>query len=174
MQKDACFFLGKIVKKYSFKGELLVKLDSEDPEIYEQMESVFVELHHNLIPFFITHAQLHKTQLLRIKFEDVDSEQEADTLVGASLYLPLEVLPKRTGNAFYYHEVIGFTVIDTSHGKLGPITRINENPAQALFEVNYKGRTVLIPITDAFLKTVDRAQKTITLTLPDGLLDLYV
>ncbi|MEM9680019.1 MAG: 16S rRNA processing protein RimM, partial [Bacteroidota bacterium] len=92
MKKDDCFFLGKIVKKYSFKGELLAKLDTDEPELYDHLDAIFIDLRGKLIPFFIEHSQLHKSDLLRIKFEDVDSEADADMLLKSDLYLPLELL----------------------------------------------------------------------------------
>lgn len=174
MQKENCFYLGKIVKKYSFKGELLVKLDSDDPEIYTEMESVFVEQGKNLIPFFIESSSLHKSELLRIKFEDVDSEEDADALIKAKLFLPLTMLPELTGNQFYYHEVIGFTVKDVNFGVVGIITGVNDATSQALFEINHNQKEVLIPINDDFIQTVDRDTKTITTKVPEGLIDIYL
>lgn len=174
MQKEECFYLGKIVKKYSFKGELLVKLDTDEPEEFLNMESVFVEQHKNLIPFFIEDSSLHKSSLLRVKFEEVKNEEDANALLNTELYLPLTRLPKLTGNKFYYHEIIGFTAKDVSFGEIGKITGVNDTTSQALFEVEKNGKQILIPINDAFIKEVNHKEKIMLLDVPEGLIELYL
>ncbi len=174
MLKEDCFYVGKIVKKYSFKGELLIKLDSDDPEIYEDMDSVFVDLRNNLVPFFIESSQLHKSELLRVKFEDVETEQDADALLKCDIYLPLEFLPKLDDDKFYFHEIIGFEVEDINFGKVGIVKSINDSTAQALFEIDRDGIEILIPMNDDFIKKVDKKNKTILLETPEGLIDLYL
>lgn len=174
MRKDECFYLGKIVSKYSFRGEVLVKLDTDEPEIYEGMESVFVELGKNLVPFFIEKCRLHKSSLLRISFEDIKSEVDADGLLGTKLYLPLSLLPKLPDDQFYYHEVIGFKMIDEVHGDIGIIESINDSSSQVLFEVKKEGKELLIPVSDDIIKKVDKKNATIYVTTPEGLVDLYL
>ena len=174
MQIKDCFYLGKIVKKYSFKGELLVKLDTDEPEIFKNLESVFISLRNNLIPFFVDSCKLHKSQLLRIKFEDVDSEEDADALLKSDLYLPLSILPTLSGNKFYYHEVTGFTIIDENFGEVGVIDNINDTGAQELFVIDRDGTEILIPVNDEFIKKVDRDKKQILVKTPEGLIDLYL
>ena len=174
MKKEDCFFLGKIVKKYSFKGEILVKLDTDEPEIYDGLESVFIDLKGNLIPFFIENAQLHKSELLRIRFEDVNTEEDADAILKSNLYLPLEFLPKLEGDKFYFHEIIGFTAKDINFGDIGIITGVNDSTAQALFEIDRDGTEILIPMNDHFIKKVDKENKVILVETPEGLIDLYL
>lgn len=174
MQKEDCFYLGKIVKKYSFKGEVLIKLDTDDPEIYTQMESVFVDFSDTLIPFFIESSSLHKSSLLRVQFEDVDSEAKADEIVGLDLYLPLSLLPKLNDDQFYYHEIIGFVAEDLQFGVIGTITGVNDSTAQALFEIENQGKTILIPVNDDFIRKIDKAQQKIIFQTPEGLIDLYL
>jgi len=174
MQKEDCFYLGKIVKKYSFKGELLVKLDTDDPSIYTKMESVFIDKNKNLIPFFIERSSLHKSTLLRVKFEDIDSEEDANKLLKSELYLPLEFLPQLTGNKFYYHEIFGFEAEDLSFGLIGIIKGVNDSTNQAILEIDRNGSEILIPLIDDFIKSVDRAQKKIILEVPEGLIDIYL
>ncbi len=175
MRKEECFYLGKIVSKYSFKGEVLVKLDTDEPEIYENMESVFVRLSAgNLVPFFIRRCRLHKSNLLRVDFEEVVNEADADRIMGSELYLPLTALPKLSGNRFYFHEVIGYSVIDSIHGEIGSILAINDLTSQALFEIEKDGKQLLIPINDEIITKVDRDNKIIYVTSPDGLIELYL
>lgn len=173
MRKEECFYLGKIVSKFSFKGEVLIKLDTDEPELYNELESVFLALGRDLVPFFIQKSSFHKDSLLRVKFEDVDSELDAENLMKTELYLPLSFLPELSGNKFYYHEVVGYTMEDVNEGVVGMITGINENAAQDLFEVESDGNEFLIPINDEFLKEVNRKEKKIIVDTPEGLLDLY-
>jgi 16S rRNA processing protein RimM len=174
MKKEDCFYLGRIVKKYSFKGELLAKLDTDQPELYEHLDAMFIQVRNNLIPFFIESSQLHKSDLLRIKFEEVDTEADAESLMKSELYLPLELLPKLEGDKFYFHEVIGFKINDINLGAIGIIKGINDSTAQALFEVDKDGVEVLIPMNDEFIVKVNREEKTILVKTPEGLIDLYL
>jgi 16S rRNA processing protein RimM len=111
MRKEDCFYLGKIAKKFSFKGEVLAYLDTDEPQLYQNLESVFVELNKTLVPFFIESSSLHKEKFLRVRFEDIQNEEDADEIMGSEIYLPLSMLPKLEGTQFYFHEVIGFDVI---------------------------------------------------------------
>ena len=174
MKKEECFYLGKIVSKFSFKGEVLIKLDTDEPETYLEMESVFVEYGNNLVPFFIEKSSLHKSDLLRVKFEDVGAEADADDIMKCDIYLPLSMLPELDDDQFYFHEIIGFSVEDENHGDIGILTGINDNTAQALFEIEKNGKQILIPMNDRFLQKVDKKKKIVYVTTPDGLIDLYL
>lgn len=151
-----------------------MKIDADEPEIYENMESVFVSLGNNLVPFFIDRCRLHKSALLRIDFEEVKDESAADRIIGAALYLPLTLLPKLSGNKFYYHEVIGFTLMDAIHGDIGIIESVNDSASQVLFEAKKGEKELLIPVTDEIITKVDRESKTIHVSTPEGLVELYL
>jgi 16S rRNA processing protein RimM len=174
MKKEDCFYLGKIVKKYSFKGEVLLKLDTDQPELYEYLDALFLDINNSLIPYFIEKSQLHKSNLLRLKFEDVSTEIDAEQLLKKEVYLPLALLPKLEGNAFYYHEIIGFHIVDENFGSVGLISGVNDSSAQVLFEIDRNGIEILIPLNDDIISSIDRTNKTVTVNTPPGLIELYL
>lgn len=174
MRVEDCFFVGTVVSKYSFKGEVLLKLDTDEPEKYQSIESLFLAQNNTLIPYFVVKSSMHKPGLLRLKLEDISSEEDANLLLKAKAYLPLSELPPLSGNTFYYHEVIGYAVEDKNLGKLGNVIRVNEHTAQATLEVDIDGKTALIPIVDDIILQVDRNAKTLHVNTPPGLIDLYI
>ena len=172
MNKEDCFYLGIIARKHSYKGEIVIVVDSDEPELYANIDAVFVDYNNKLIPFFVENILLQKGNQLRIKFEDIDSEEEAADILKRDTYLPLDILPKLEGDKFYYHEVIGFTIEDVNYGKVGIITSINDNTAQALFVIKTETKEILIPLIDEFIKKVDRDNKVVIVETPEGLIQM--
>ena len=172
MKKEDCFYLGKIVKKYSFKGEIVLKLDTDEPDIYENLDAVFLDLGGKLLPFFIEESLLQKGNQLRIRFEDVNNETEANAILKTDVYLPLNLLPKLTGDQFYFHEIIGFILEDINYGKVGKIISINDKTSQDLFVIEKDGHEILIPMIDDFIRKIDRKNKKVIVETPEGLIEM--
>ena len=168
------YYLGKITKKYSFKGEVLLKIDTDEPDHYKKIKSLFIYQKDKLTLHKIEVVRFHKEKVLRIKFNDINSEQEANSIINCEIYLPLNSLPNLSGNKFYYHDVINYLVIDDKFGEIGKIKNIKENISQDLFVIDHKNSDVLIPIHDEFISKVDRYKKQIIVKTPEGLIDLYI
>ena len=172
MLPEDFYYLGKITKVFGLKGEVVVCLDTDEPEKYHQMESVFLLIGEEPVPFLVESVKVKNRSQLIVKFRDIASE-EAGSYVDTVLCLPLSSLPPLEGNKFYYHEIIGFQMTDEKAGPIGVCEEVLEYPHQALFRIVSGEREVLVPIVDAFIRQVDRISRTIHLSLPEGLLEIY-
>ena len=173
MKKEDCFYLGKVVKTHGLKGEVTMKIDADDPTAYLEMKHFFLEINKVLTPFFVDKITSSGDKFF-VAVQDIKTIETAQNLVGKAVYLPLEMLPKLSGKQFYYHEIVGFTVFDTVKGELGPITEVLEYPTQAILQIMKDKKEVLIPILDHVIQKVDRDSKILTITAPEGLIDMYL
>jgi 16S rRNA processing protein RimM len=173
MDKNDCFNLGYISKTVGNKGELLLIFDVDDVKRYKKLESVFVELNKELVPFFITSIELRGNGA-KVSFDGINTTDRAEQLTRNSLYLPLSYLPPLKGKKFYFHEVLGFSAKDKIYGDIGTVMNILDYPTQALFQIK-KGETeILIPVKEEFIINIDRAAKVVELNAPEGLIDIYL
>lgn len=175
MNIEDCFEAGIIGKPHGFKGQVNISLDADQPDIYYNIEAILVERFGDLIPYIIEKS-LVKGNKWVVKFEGIDTEEAARSLTGSKVYLPDDLLPALNDDQFYFHEVIGYTVIDKVKGEIGTIQDVYSNGPQNLFSVLYTNgiSEILIPISDELIEKLDKPNNTIYVICPEGLIDIYI
>lgn len=166
------FELGKALKPHGLKGEVAIKLDVDEPHRYAELDMVWVERQGTLVPYAIQSISIRPKSTV-VTLEGVDDIEAAQSIAGSTLLLPLAALPPLKGLKFYYHEVVGFALVDDQFGALGTITTVLDLPGNPLFKTEKDGVEGLFPIQDQTLVDVDRATRTITVHMPEGLPSLY-
>jgi 16S rRNA processing protein RimM len=175
MNKEDFYELGYIAKVHGTRGEVLVEIDTDHPQHYKNLKSLFLEHPNGQVePYFIEKIQIRATQKTAIiKFEEVSNEKDAFALRGNRILLPLDKLPILGEGHFYYHEIIGFKVVDENEGVVGTASGVYELPNNVLLAIDHDGIEVLMPLLDPFLSKVDKLNKVIHVKMPEGLVDVY-
>lgn len=172
MRKEDCYFLGKITRKHGLSGQVVLKLDTDQPEFYNKMESIFIEINGLLVPFFIETQKWQKNISKLITLKNA-TEKTVEQILGKDVYMPLSTLPKLEGNQFYYHEVIDFEILDENENSFGKIQSVNDNTPQHYFILDFKGQEIVVPVIKDWILSVDRESKKIKMQLPEGLLEVF-
>lgn len=171
--KDSYFSLGRFLKTHGYKGELVLLLDSDSPEEYTDLNTIFVDMDGSLVPWFIETIGI-KEDLATVKLEDISGPDQAKDFIKRDVYLPLEKLGDLKGKDFYFHEIIGFEVKDKAHGNIGKVEEILDRPEQEIIRIVSGKKEILIPLTDQMISKIDRRKKILHLDTPEGLIDLYL
>jgi 16S rRNA processing protein RimM len=173
--KDDCYQVGHITKTHGVSGELVLFLDVDSASEYADLDSVLLEVKGELVPYFIESIAIVKGSRAIIAFEDIDTIEQAERLINCGAFLPLENLEPITDETrFYFHEIVGYQVVDAAEGELGIVRGVYAMNAQDLIAMDYQDKEILIPINSEIVRTVDRANKKINVALPEGLLAIYM
>ncbi|KMQ71205.1 ribosome maturation factor RimM [Chryseobacterium koreense] len=173
MKKEDSYFLGKITRRHGLQGNVFLKLDTDQPEMYRKLDSIFIEINGLLVPFFIAKQSWSKNDTLIISFKNA-TEPLVDQTIGRDVYLPLSTLPKLSGNKFYYHEVVGFEIREEDGKSCGTIVSVNDQTAQHYFILDLAGKEIIIPLIKDWILEVNREEKFIKMALPEGLMDVFL
>lgn len=168
---DAYYKIGFIMKPHGLKGEVTIALEPDAPDGLDTIKTIFVEFGQKRLPYFVEAISLKGNRAF-LKLEDVDTPEKAREISKSSLYLPKSSRPKSGRGSFYDDEIIGFEVIDTQLGTLGRVSEIVRAGANRLLAVKEDEREILIPLNGPFVDSVNKGKKKISVTLPEGFLDI--
>ena len=171
MDSQDCIYLGKILKPFSYKGELKIYIEDFYIDQIKELDSFLLKIQGSYIPFTIKAITKNKSNIFRIILDGIDSENLAKKLADVEIYaennlIKREVLEKKNNYIFIDY------VIYNNNSIIGKIIDIIENENQDLFEVVFNEKRILIPLVDEFVVNIDNDNKKIIMNLPEGLTDL--
>ena len=161
--------IGVIGKAHGVKGELSIQIDDD---IFDRVDAEYLVLKLDgiFVPFFMEEYRFKSDSVALVKFEGVDTQERARELTGVEVYFPRELAEQDENAELSYSALVGYTLIDDNSGNpVGTIVYVDEQTINIMFELE-DGR--LIPASEELIVDVDQQARTITLDIPEGILDL--
>jgi 16S rRNA processing protein RimM len=163
--------VGFVMRSHGLKGEVTISLDVDASVDWQNLESIFIEKNSQLVPYFIEAISVRNDKAF-VKFDEVNTPEQAALLKGGSLYLPKESRPKLAKGAFYDEDVIGFEVFDDVHGPLGFVEVVEHAGPNRFLILSYIQKEIMIPVNGPFITSINKSKKKINVSLPEGFLDI--
>jgi 16S rRNA processing protein RimM len=123
----------------------------------------------------------HKEWMI-LKFQGIDSINDAEPLKGAEIQIPLEERAQLEEGATYVADLVGCRVYvrdsrpstaDAAVREVGAITDISFGAGEApILEIRDGQKEYLVPLAQEYIRSLDTAAKRLELQLPEGMLEL--
>ncbi len=169
IKEQEVYKIGIIGKAHGVKGELSIQIDDD---VFDRVDAEYLVLKLDgiFVPFFMEEYRFKSDSVALVKFEGVDTQERARELTGVEVYFPRELAEQDEEAELSYAALVGYTLIDNNSGKpVGTIAYVDEQTINIMFELE-DGR--LIPASEELIVDVDQKNRTITLDIPEGILDL--
>ena len=151
----------KVLKSWGASGEVVLSLSADDTRDWKNQEPVFIEFDGAPVPFFIESATPRGGRLI-VKFEDVDSLEEAEELVGREVTLSEEEEEDEDS-------LVGLQVRDSRTRKIvGTIVDFSDYGGNTLLTLETDHGEVLVPIHEDLIVGIH--DDILTLDIPAGLI----
>jgi len=167
IKAEEVFKIGRLGKAHGVKGEVSFQFDDD---VFDRTDAdyLILDIDGILVPFFIEEYRFRSDNVALMKFEDIDTQDRAQELTGCDVYFPRALADEDDAPTLTF--LVGFDVIDAINGKtVGRIAAIDDSTANLLFELA-DGR--LLPAADELISDIDQFGRTITMNIPEGLLEL--
>ena len=168
IREKEVYKIGKLGKTHGVKGEISFLFDDD---VFDRVEADYLVLCVDgiLVPFFLEEYRFKSDSTAIVKFEDIDTQERARELTGCDVYFPRDLADDDDGELSLSF-LVGFDLVEASSGKsIGRIASIDDSTINLLFELE---DGTLIPASDDLITAIDQQARTITMHLPEGLLEL--
>ena len=168
IKEEEVYKIGKLGKTHGVKGEISFFFDDD---VFDRVDADYLVLMIDgiLVPFFMEEYRFRSDTTAIVKFCDIDTQERARELTGCDVWFP-RALADSDDDTITWAAIVGFDIIDVNSGKpVGRIASVDDTTLNILFCLE-DGR--LIPASEDLITGIDKENRTITINIPEGLLDL--
>jgi len=171
INKNNCTEIGYVKKTHGISGDLLINFEEGFETIFDDAEFLFFEIDGLPVPFFMEEIELRDNNAAAVKFSFIETKEKAQYYVGSKVLVDnILVLPDE--NTFHFMMLKGFTLFDSTRGKLGSIREIDDYSGNIVLTVDYQKEEILLPLNEDLIMAFDQKKRTIEMDFPQGLFDL--
>ena len=160
--------IGQIGRTHGVKGEVTFQFTDD---VWDRAEApyLFLRVEGLLVPFFLEEYRFSSDTTALLKFLDYDTANDVQMLVGCEVFFPHSLTPEASDDDEYtWRYFTGFELFDEKAGLIGTIDFVDETTQNVLFQVGER----YIPAAEDWITDINHKERTISMTLPEGLLDL--
>jgi len=165
--------IGKLVAVFGLKGELVLKHTLGKKTSLKGLQAVFIEeKKQSFIPWFIETTKIKTEEEVYLKLESVDTREAAMKLTQKEIWIPEPDFKKLAAKSAPA-SILGYTIINDNE-PLSEVLEVIEQPHQLLCRIEINQKEVLIPLNEQTIQKIDHKKKQVSVSLPDGLLEIYL
>lgn len=168
--EDPLLQVGRVVKTQGIKGEVRVTSPGKEALAQSRGKMVYLEDREGNRRAFTVEATRPLRELTVLAFRGVKSIEEAQRLVGCSVYVSKENLPPLPPDEFYWYQLRGLRVEAEDGRFLGILEEVFSTGSNDVFVVRKEGKEILIPATDEVVARVNLQEKIMLIHPLEGLL----
>ena len=164
--------IGKIAAAHGVNGDITIAHYITNTNKIKDIDVLMIEVWNNsFIPFFIEEIDSITHDSFLVKFEEINSREEAKKFINKNVYLYNENL-LQTHSQSEWEYLIHFTIFNQNNLKIGEIKDVFENSMQILLEVEYQDKIIQLPLHQNLILKLDEKQKIIKINIAEGLLEM--
>ena len=163
IKEESVYKIGKLGKAHGTNGELNLNVELFDGE--DLGEYLVLKMDGILVPFWLEEYRWRNDDTALVKLEGINTQERAREMANVEVFLPREMQGDDAEDGeLTYAELVGFTV-----NGIGKIAFVDDQTENIMFELE---DGMLIPAAEELIEEIDTEKRTITMNLPEGLLEL--
>lgn len=164
--------VGKVVKEWGIKGDMLVLPLTFDPEQFSKLNEIVIQpeaaarsgSNMQIVWKMLQSVRPHKNLLL-VKIDGCETPEEARKYRNALIKIKKSQRPDLPDGVYYHHQIVGLAVYTDDGICLGEIKEIIETRSNDVYVVRGEGREYLIPAVNDAVKEIDLKSKKMVIKL---------